>query len=206
MASMKPRCSGVILAGGENKRFSGRNKAFIDVCGTPTLDRIYRLFKQLFDEIILVTKEPGQYLHYDMLIVSDFFEIPSSLTGIHAGLFYSNHPYAFFTACDTPFLKKELIQTVLDAIEPRFDAVIPETSKGLEPLCAAYSKKSLDLIEHHLRQDRLKIMRIFKKRRIKRLSEKVLREADPDLASFFNINTPEDLVQAEQIAKRIHAV
>lgn len=203
---MKSRCSGVILAGGENKRFSGQNKAFIDVCGTPVLDRIYRLFAELFDEIILVTKDPGKYLHFNMQIVTDFFNIPSSLTGIHAGLFYSSHPFAFFTACDTPFLKKELIQTILAAIDPQFDAVIPETSKGMEPLCAAYSKKSLSIIEHHLLQDKLKIMRIFKKRRIKRISERILREIDPDLESFFNINTPDDLIRAERMAKGIDTV
>lgn len=203
---MNSRCSGVILAGGTNSRFSGRNKAFVDVCGAPTLERIYRLFKQLFDEIILVTKDPLPYLHYDMLIVTDCFDVPSSLTGIHAGLFYARNPYAFFTACDTPFLKKELIQTVLGAIEPRFDAVIPETSKGMEPLCAAYSKKSLNIIEHHLVQDKLKIIRIFKKRRIKRISEKSVRQADPDLRSFFNINTPEDLIQAERLAKEMDTI
>ncbi len=130
-----------------------------------------------------------------------FFDIPSSLTGIHAGLFYSSNPYAFFTACDTPFLKKELVQTVLDSIDPRLDAVIPETSKGMEPLCAAYSKNSLTTIEQHLVQDKLKIIRIFKKRQVKMISEKVLRQADPDLLSFFNINTPEDLIRAEHLEK-----
>jgi molybdopterin-guanine dinucleotide biosynthesis protein A len=194
-------CSGVILAGGQSSRFSGRNKAFIDVYGTLTIDRIYHLFTDLFDEIILVTKDPRPYLQYDMLIVTDFFDIPSSLTGIHAGLFYSSNPFAFFSACDTPFLKKELVQTILDRIKPEFEAIIPETSKGMEPLCAAYSKKSLNTIETHLAQDKLKIMRIFKKRRVKMISEKVLRQADPTLLSFFNINTPEDLIQAEHLAK-----
>ena len=194
-------CSGVILAGGQSSRFSGQNKAFIDVCGTITIDRIYHLFVDLFEEIILVTKDPRPYLHYDMLIVTDFFDIPSSLTGIHAGLFYSSNPFAFFTACDTPFLKKKLVQTVLDRINPEFEAIIPETSKGMEPLCAAYSKKALNTIESHLTQDKLKIMRIFKKRRVKMISEKVLRQADPELLSFFNINTPEDLIQAEHLAK-----
>jgi molybdopterin-guanine dinucleotide biosynthesis protein A len=198
---MNSRCSGVILAGGQNRRFSGQNKAFLDIVGTNTLDRIYHLFTDLFEEIILVTKDPRQYLHYDMLIVTDFFDVPSSLTGIHAGLFYSSNPYAFFTACDTPFLKKELVQTVLDCIDPGFDAVIPETSKGMEPLCAAYSKNSLNTIEQHLVQNKLKIIRIFKKRRVKMISEKVLRQADPKLLSFFNINTPEDLIRAEHLAK-----
>jgi len=51
---MKFPCTGVILAGGQNERFSGVNKAFISVGGKRILDRIYEIFDSLFDEIILV--------------------------------------------------------------------------------------------------------------------------------------------------------
>jgi molybdopterin-guanine dinucleotide biosynthesis protein A len=37
------------------------------------------------------------------------------------------------------------------------------------------------------------------KGRIKKIPEERLREKDPELVSFFNINTPEDLERAEQL-------
>ena len=101
---MTPPCTGVILAGGENRRFSGKNKAFVQVAGKRILDHIYGVFSDLFEEIILVTNNPLQYLEWDFNIVTDLFSIRSSLTGIHAGLFYATNPHAFFAACDTPFL------------------------------------------------------------------------------------------------------
>ena len=101
-------CTGVILSGGLSTRFNGQNKAFISVGQRRILDRLYDVFSGLFDEIILVTNHPLQFLEWDLTIVTDIYPVRSSLTGIHTGLFYMKNPFAFFSACDTPFLKKEL--------------------------------------------------------------------------------------------------
>ena len=200
-AKSKFPCSGVILSGGLAARYDGTEKALLRVGGIRILDRIYEIYRELFDEIILVTNSPEKFLEWDLLIVSDLFQIRSSLTGIHAGLFYTTKPYAFFSACDTPFLKKEIVETVIGKIEAQIDIVMPETSAGFEPLCAAYSKRCLEAAQNNLEQKKLKITRTFRKSRIKTISEKVLRQIDPELQSFFNINTPEDLQLAEEMVK-----
>lgn len=196
---MKTPCTGVILAGGQNTRFSGTNKAFIRVGGKRILDRIYGVFEELFEEIILVTNDPLQYLEWSFNIVTDLFPCRSSLTGIHAGLFFTTTSHAFCAASDIPFLKKELVETILDSIEPDIDIVIPATSKGLEPLCSVYSKKCLKPIEQQLIKQDLKIQKIFEKVRVKKLPENILRQNDPDLLSFYNINSPDDLARAKNI-------
>lgn len=201
---MKSPCSGVILAGGLNTRFSGQDKALISVGRRRILDRIYEVFIQLFDEIFLVSNSPVRYLEWDLNIVADLYPLRSSLTGIHAGLFYASNPHVFFAACDTPFLKKELIEAIIDRIEPGYDAIIPEISAGLEPLCAVYAKRCLNRVEQHLAQEKLKIQLVFKKNRIKKMPEKILRERDPELISFFNINSPEDLEKAEALCDRLN--
>ena len=199
---MKPPCSGVILAGGMNTRFSGRDKALISVGRRRILDRIYDVFIELFDEIFLVTNNPVRYLEWDLNIISDLFPVRSSLTGIHAGLFYASNPHVFFTACDTPFIKKELIEAIIARIEPGYDAIIPETSAGMEPLCAVYAKQCLQRIEQNLEREKLKIQLVFKNNRIKKIPEKILREKDPELISFININSPEDLDKVEGLCDR----
>ena len=198
--NMKNHCTGVILAGGQNSRFFGTNKALVRVGGKQILDHIHDVFRDLFDKIILVTNDPPQYLQWDFNIVTDIFPIRSSLTGIHTGLFYSSTPYAFFAACDIPFLKKELVETLVGAIEPRIDIVIPETSKGFEPLCAVYSKRCFKPLEEQLVKNELKIQHVFQKVRVKKIPEDILRKSDPDLRSFYNINTPDDLAKASSIA------
>ncbi len=196
---MTHSCSGVILAGGLGTRYGGENKAFLRVGGVRILDRLFEVYREVFEEIILVTNNPVEFLEWDALIVSDIFPLRSSLTGVHAGLFYASHPFAFFSACDTPFLKKEIIETVLKQIDPTDDLVIPQTSAGLEPLCAAYSKRCLKTAEEHLRANKFKIQLALKSGRINKIPEERLREKDPELVSFFNVNTPEDLARAEQI-------
>ena len=189
-------CSGVILAGGENKRFSGIDKAFSKINGHRIIDHVYSVFEQVFEEIIIVTNTPEKYQEWGCCIVRDVFPIRSSLTGVHAGLFYSSNPFAFFSACDTPFLKKEIVECVIKNIDPRFHAIIPETQKGIEPLCAAYSRESLPQMEQNLMKHNFKIRKIFSKNRLKKIPEKKIRQADPDLVSFFNINSPDELEMA----------
>ena len=196
---MKDQCTGVILAGGENSRFARRNKAFIKIKDKRILDRINGVFKELFKEILLVTKDPLPYIQEDIQIAADLFPIRSSLTGIHAWLFYATTPYVFFAACDTPFLQKEMVETILDHIEPGSDVIIPQTEAGLEPLCAVYSKNCLSIAERYLVHNKLKISRVFQRTNVKKIPEKVLRLKDPNLISFFNINTPDDLATAEKM-------
>ena len=195
-------CTGVILAGGLSSRFLGKNKAFLRIGDQRIIDRMYSVFRNFFEEIILVTNDPLQYLEWDFKIVTDIFPTRSSLTGIHAGLYFSMTPYAFFAACDAPFLKGEIIEAIVNQKDPRFDVVIPETSKGLEPLCAVYSKKCLRPIERQLARQDFKIRRFFPKNRVKKISEQLLRQKDPVLLSFFNINTPLELATAEEMIRQ----
>ncbi len=192
-------CTGVILSGGLNTRFNGRNKALARIGGRRILDRLYDVFADLFDEIILVTNDPLQFLEWDLTVVTDLFALRSSLTGIHAGLFYMPHDFGFFCACDTPFLEKELVKMLLEQMDPHTDIVMPKTAAGFEPLCAVYSKRCLPAAQQHLEEKKLKIQWAFRSCRTKNIPEEMLRTKDADLRSFFNINTAEDLARAEEM-------
>lgn len=196
---MKYSCSGIILSGGLNTRMGGKNKALLSLGGQTILDRLYNILQGLFDEVLLVTKDPVQYLSWDFMIVSDLFPLSSSLTGIHAGLFHASSTHAFITACDTPFLRPELIKALLDELEPKWDVIMPVTEQGNQPLCAIYSKRCIKPIERQLKNGDPKILNFFPKIKVKEIPEAELRSADPHLISFFNINTPEDLTASEQM-------
>jgi molybdopterin-guanine dinucleotide biosynthesis protein A len=131
------------------------------------------------------------------MMVADLFPVRSSLTGVHAGLFHAPSSHVFVSACDTPFLQRELVLEVLNGFDPKWDVIIPETKKGLQPLCAVYSKRCLKPIEGQLLNDRPRIIDFFTSVRVKKISEGQCREVDPDLVSFFNVNTPHDLEVAE---------
>ncbi len=205
MADSSTACSGVILAGGLSKRFSGKNKALLEVGGRRIIDRIFEPFQNLFEEVIIVTNDPASYLDFNATLVSDIFSVRSSLTGIHAGLFYARNPFIFVTACDTPFLQEKLIRIIMDHIEANVGIVIPETEAGMEPLFAVYSKTCLPMMEHHIKEGKFKIQRIFKSLKVKKVPGDVLQQTDPELTSFFNINTPDDLIRAESWGDQVES-
>ena len=192
-------CSGVILAGGLSRRFDGIDKALIRIDGRRIIDRLMDSFSGLFNELIMVTNTPEKYLEWDLQIVTDLYPVRSSLTGIHAALTYASNAHVFVSSCDTPFVQREIIRSLLGADKPHIDVVIPETSAGYEPLCAVYSKKCLQPIERNLASGNYKIQHIFKKLQQKPIKEETLRRLDPELMSFYNINFPEDLARAEAL-------
>ena len=98
------------------------------------------------------------------------------------------------------FLEKGLVEILLENIDRNKDIIMPETSAGMEPLCAIYSKRCLNTAENHIKQNKFKIQRALSNHRLKKIPETVLRAKDPELTSFFNINSPEDLVKAEAMA------
>lgn len=192
-------CTGIILAGGKHTRLPGINKALVKIGNKRIIDYIIDTFNGLFEETIIVTNEPEKFLDINATLVTDLYPFRCSLTGLHTGLYYSKTPYSFFTACDSPLLKKEMVKIVLNEIEEKFNVIVPEISEGMEPLCAAYSKTCLKPVEDHLNRKILQIKRIYKKIKLKIIGEKHLREVDPHLDSFFNVNTPQDLKKAKQL-------
>lgn len=190
----------MILAGGLNTRLPGQNKAFIELAGQTTIDRLYRLFNDLFDEVIIVSNQPELFINFDCLITTDLLPLRASLTGIHTGLFYAHYEHIFVTGCDTPFLKADVVNTVVNNHISSAGASMPVTNGGLEPLCAVYAKKFLPRVESHAKRNLMKIKQVFGNKRIHPVSEKKIRQADPELISFFNINYPEDLERAKRLA------
>ncbi len=197
---MEYECTGVILAGGKNSRLPGIKKSFHKINGKMIMDIIYEIFSSIFDEIIIVANEPHEFAGWNGLIVSDIYPSRCSLAGIHAGLCYSSKEHIFVSACDTPFLKKDLLLYILSQINSGFDVIIPETDDGLETLCAVYSKASLSAIERNLQNNIYMVKKFFKKNRVKKIPVNRIRKFDPEMSSFFNINTPDDLEKAKNMS------
>jgi molybdopterin-guanine dinucleotide biosynthesis protein A len=127
------------------------------------------------------------------MIVTDLIDLRSSLTGIYSGLFHSPASHAFVTGGDMPFLKKDLVALIMEYLEPGWDVVVPVTAAGYQPLAAVYSRRCLPVMARQLARKRCKVSAIFSEVRVKEVPETRLREVDPELVSFFNINTPADL-------------
>jgi len=198
--SMKFDVTGIILAGGKNSRLPGEKKTFRKVGEMMILESIYKVFSRLFKEVIIVVNDPKDFVGWDMTIVTDIIPSKCALAGLHAGLFYAFYPYAYVTACDTPFIRPSVIEHIVGRIEKGYDVIVPRTDDGLETLSAAYSKDCIPLIEACLGKNIYMIKRFFRPGKVKEIPIHELKPLDPDLQFIFNVNTPEDLEKARIMA------
>jgi molybdenum cofactor guanylyltransferase len=193
--------SGVILAGGENRRFEGNIKAKSLVGGKRIIDRVLNITGKIFDEIIIVTNTPEEFSDLKgCKIVGDYFKGAGPLGGIHSGIVNSSKEAVFIFAGDMPFLSHKMIMRQIGIYyRMSSDAVIPEWDRGIEPLHAIYRRSLADKLEEHLNSSNDYNIRVFLNRIDYTLYKpKVTKEV---IRAFTNINTPLDAKNANQYNK-----
>jgi len=170
----------------------GENKAFIPIEGVPIIQRIHDLFKELFEEVIIVTNQKDLFSNFDSKIYSDLIPNKGALGGLYTGLFFSSFQYSFCVACDMPFIKKPLVKYLIENTEGQ-DVVVPRTRDGLQPLHAIYSKGCVDSLKTMIENGKEKIIDLYRLVRVKIVEERDFLHLDPRRESFINVNTPEEL-------------
>jgi len=179
-----------ILAGGASSRM-GRNKALLEVGGRPILRRQLDLLRPLFERVLIGANDPDLYAPFGAEIIPDQLAERSPLAGLHALLSAARTEHLFVVPCDAPFLNPRLIEHLLD-LRAGFDAVVPESDAGLEPLHAVYSRSCLPAIEECARRGEWKMTAFHPRVRVRtpRIADRewVVEGRSP----FLNVNTPQD--------------
>ena len=194
--------TGIILAGGRSRRL-GRDKAVEPFGGQPLIARVIGLVQGLTDEIVVSVADPARAealpLEDTHRIAVDIYPDGGSLGGIYAGLNAASSEWGLVVACDMPFLNRQLFEYML-AQRAGYDAVVPMPGDFPEPTHALYSRNCLPHIEARLKANNLKISGFFDDVRVRYIRENEVRRFDPELHSFFNVNSPEDLERAQALA------
>lgn len=183
--------TGVILAGGASSRM-GRNKALLEVDGTPIITRTYRKLAGMFHEVIIVTNSPQDYDFLPCRKVPDIYSSIGSIAGLHSALAHSSSTYSFVTACDMPFLDQSIIRYLCDLLQEGFDAVIPFSEGGQEPLHAVYSSKCKDVFDNAIQRGERKILDILENVTVREVPYSEVQGIGGQAASFMNVNTPDE--------------
>ena len=170
----------------------GTNKAFLKIESERLIDRIARIFREIFPEVILVTNSPLAYLDQDVEIVTDIFKDKGALGGIYTGLFYASYEHAFVSACDMPFLNRHFIEYMVEH-SGSYDIVVPHPADGLQPLHAIYAKTCLFPIKKLITMGKLKITGFYRGLKILMIPHDIIKSFDPEGKMFFNVNTREDI-------------
>jgi len=181
--------TGIILAGGKSRRI-GRNKALLKIGEKQVIKLIVEKLKVVFDNVLIVGNASFDYQFLGVRVVEDIISKKGPLGGIYTGLLTSQSKYNFICGCDMPFLSLDLLKFMISEINDN-DIVVPVVKGFLEPLHSIYSKRCLPAVRFHLESEDLKVKNFFPEVKCRYLPETKIKKYDPELLSFFNLNTPQ---------------
>ncbi len=189
------KCTGVILAGGENRRMPVL-KAFIKVDGERIIERNLKIMEQLFKDIFIVTNQPEAYSYLGIPLLGDIYDVRGPMTGIFTSLLNSSNKWVFISACDMPFINKDLIE-YMAVKRNNYEAVVPKSPllpfTNTEPLFAFYSKRLIPYMEKAILADKKSIRDFLHKKKVNYISTEEIKIMNTNGKSFINLNTPEDI-------------
>jgi molybdopterin-guanine dinucleotide biosynthesis protein A len=201
--------SAIVVAGGVSKRF-GQDKALVKLADKPLVSYVVDKAISVVDDLIVVVNSETQkrkiaeILNEKASIMVDHVNVHTPLVGALTGFEAAQAEYAILLACDTPFLSPKILSLLLEVSANR-SAAIPRWPNGnIEPLHASYhtptaAKAAKTAIENGKFDMRAMVNNV---RNVRYISTMVLRQLDPKLMTFFNVNSPNDLKQAEAIMRR----
>jgi len=187
---------GFVLAGGKSSRMGMNDKAFLDFRGQTLLHRVLAVLGEVCGRVSIVG-DPAKFSKYGS-VVADIFPACGPLAGIHAALIHSTAELNLMLAVDMPFVSRELLVFLFAAAEESGAIItVPRTSKGFQPLCAIYRRDFSTAAEQALRAGKYKIDAAFSGLSVRAIEEAELAAAGFTEQSFFNVNTPQDRLAAE---------
>lgn len=194
--------TGLVLAGGRSRRM-GHDKAALPWPPGHSTTLLQYTVDQLWlvcREVIVVgrskTEVPG------VRTVVDALPGRGSLGGLYSGLMAASTEYCLAVACDLPFLNPSLLR-FMASLAGDEDALVPLAGGRAQPLHAIYRKSCLPPLRACLARNELRMGAFLKEVNVRFLEEDDCRKHDPELLSFWNLNSPEDLVEAQRMWQRL---
>jgi molybdopterin-guanine dinucleotide biosynthesis protein A len=196
--------SGIILAGGKSTRMPG-DKTLMRVGGRTVIDIQLDVIEGLFEEVMIVcnARRIEQLRVYEARGVRVAVEPVGGkgpLGGILSGLMLSGTRDNFVLACDMPFISRDAISAVVDALDGH-QVAVPRTPGGLEPLHAAYDSSCVAVIEEQIASGSLKVTEFFDRVDVAYIPWEELLRFDPTGRLLVNINEPDDMKRAAGIVR-----
>ncbi len=190
----------IILAGGQSSRM-GVDKSLLRLTsGGPSLiEMVLTAVRPLVSQIIISTNRPEAYSWLNLPVVRDnsAYARLGPLAGVEAGLQEITTDPVIVVACDMPSIKSEVLAYLLGQAQD-YQAVVPLNLAGLvQPLCAVYNRSCLADLRFCLEAGTLRMTDWLARLRVCYVPAQQLTQFDPDLSSFNNLNTPQDLRQFE---------
>ncbi len=185
---------GVVLAGGLGRRLGG-GKAIVQLRGRALLNHPLEAVLEVLDEVAVVAKRDTELPGLDPR-VAVWIEPPlprHPLAGIVQALRLAAGRPVFVAAGDLALLDRATVRRILAVDRGDAAAVVPRVAGQLQPLCALYAPKALSGLAAFDPQGRATDA-------VEALG--IVELPESDATPYFNVNTPDDLLQATGMLDR----
>ena len=190
-----------IQAGGRSSRM-GRDKGLVELAGRPLIEHVIERLGGLAEEVIITTNHPQAYAAFGYRTAGDRQPGAGALAGLFTALEAAHGDPVLVAGCDMPFASRALASHMLASIA-EVQAVVPRVGGEFEPLFAVYRRSCLPAIGRALDQGQKRMISFFPEIRVRAVEEAEARLIDADPFCFFNVNTPDDLAEADRRLRRI---
>jgi molybdopterin-guanine dinucleotide biosynthesis protein A len=181
-----------IAAGGKSRRM-GRDKAFVELAGYPMIQWVITAVAQCSNRALIIANEPEKYNRFGLPVYPDVIPGMGPLSGLHTAFTVTGADRVMIAPCDSPLVSPDVINLILNYPGGGAEAVIPFVDGREQGLLAVYARSAVERFGERIGsasimfdEFRLSLNRIF-------IGEDEIRKVDPDLRTFLNVNTPEDL-------------
>lgn len=189
----------IVLAGGRSERM-GRSKCCMELSGRSLFEYPLLALGRLYSQCIVVENEGSiNSCSVPCILVQDRIAGAGPLGGIYTGLAASDSWLNFVIAADMPYASPQLAGAMeAYALRNKLDIVYPNIDGLLEPLFAIYSLRVVSVARALLDAGRHSVRELFASARLSvgAIDRQFAVRYDEKLMSFFNVNTPDDLIMA----------
>lgn len=190
--------TGVILAGGRNRRMGGQPKGLLELNGEPLVVRQLRKMKSVCAEQMIITNEPDRYRPFidpSVRILRDNYPNQGPMGGMEAAFSAASNEYVWVVGCDMPFLSANAAKQMYRLIETGGDnAVIPIVDGRVQPLHGVYHRRCIESIRPLLETGERRLMSLLERICCRYVTVDEL-PADETLNMVWNMNTPDDYAE-----------
>jgi len=200
--------SAIILGGGSSSRF-GEDKGILKLDSKPLLNHVVDTVKSIVDEVIVVTSSReranlyARMVSFKVRFVIDICETKGPLVGALTGFEAAQGKYSLLLPFDVPFVSRDVVSLLFELCIGKSAAIPRWPNNQIEPLHAVYhTKQAFEAAKKALTNDELDMRAMISKLwGVRYISTLVIEQLDPELRTFFNINTPLDLKKAITMIK-----
>lgn len=171
----------------------GRDKAVLRVGGRRLVDRAAEALVSLFPEVLVATGGRPLRLPAGIRAVADRFPGRGPAAGVDAAFSATRRRFLFVMACDMPAPSPALVR-LLWGLARRGRGAVAEGPSGVEPLFGFYPRDTAGWLARELGAGRDVPARRLASR-ARRVPWEAARRADPEGASFLNLNRPADVAR-----------